>query len=170
MTIADLPKLNLPSYDVKLRASANDVDLEIYDPLRRKRIVLTPEEWVRQHFVNYLLTHFGYSQHRMANEIALRLNGTLRRCDTVVYDSYMRALMIVEYKASHIQITQRVFDQIARYNMVLGARYLIVSNGLSHYCCRIDDGKVTFLREIPSYASICERGEGQGTSEEGGAM
>jgi hypothetical protein len=152
--MTELPKLNLPAFDVKLRRAANEVDLEVFDPLRRKWIVLTPEEWVRQHFVNYLLTHFGYSPHRMANEISLRLNGTLRRCDTVVYDDYMQPLMIVEYKASHIPVTQRVFDQIARYNMVLGARYLIVSNGLTHYCCRIDDGKVTFLRNIPSYADI----------------
>jgi predicted type IV restriction endonuclease len=90
----------------------------------------------------------------MANEISLRLNNTLRRCDTVVYDDFMRPLMIVEYKASHIPVTQRVFDQIARYNMVLGARYLIVSNGLTHYCCHISNGRVTFLRNIPTYASI----------------
>jgi hypothetical protein len=154
MTIADLPTLNLPQFDVKLRTDAAGNDLEIFDPLRNKWIVLTPEEWVRQHFVHYLVSKFGYSPHRMANEISLRLNNTLRRCDTVVYNDFMQPLMIVEYKASHIQITQRVFDQIARYNMVLGARFLIVSNGLSHYCCRIDDGRVTFMRTIPAYATI----------------
>jgi hypothetical protein len=153
MTVNELPKLNLPTYDVQLRATEGEV-LEIYDILRQKWIVLTPEEWVRQHFVHHLLDHFGYSCHRMANEISLKLNNTLRRCDTVVYDDFMQPLVIIEYKASHIQITQNVFDQIARYNMVLGARYLIVSNGLNHYCCRIDDGKVTFLRNIPEYNSI----------------
>jgi predicted type IV restriction endonuclease len=129
-------------------------DLEVFDPLRKKWFVLTPEEWVRQHFVHYLLSEYGYSAHRMANEVGLRLNNTLRRCDTVVYDDYMQPLMIVEYKASHIQITQRVFDQIARYNMVLGAKYLIVSNGLNHYCCSIADGNVTFMRNIPRYEDI----------------
>lgn len=154
MTLADLPKLNLPTFDAQLRTGVNGCDLEIFDPLRDKWIVLTPEEWVRQHFVHHLISEYGYSRHRMANEISLRLNNTLRRCDTVVYDDYMQPLMIVEYKASHIQITQRVFDQIARYNMVLGARYLIVSNGMNHYCCRIDGDRVTFLRNIPTYDSI----------------
>lgn len=153
MTASELPKLNLPTFDIQLRKGDVE-DLEVFDPLRNKWLVLTPEEWVRQHFVHLLLNKYGYSPHRMANEISLRLNNTLRRCDTVVYDDYMQPLMIVEYKASHIQITQRVFDQIARYNMVLGAKYLIVSNGLNHYCCRIDDGKVSFLRDIPKYEDI----------------
>ena len=154
MNIDDLPKLNLPSYGAKVRTVADGDDLEIYDCLRKKWIVLTPEEWVRQHFVNYLMGWCEYSPHRMANEISLRLNNTLRRCDTVVYDDFTQPLVIVEYKASHVKITQRVFDQIARYNMVLGAPYLIVSNGMSHYCCRIADGKVTFLRDIPRYPEI----------------
>lgn len=140
MNIASLPRLNLPAFDVRLRAtSRTSEDAEVYDPLRRKWVALTPEEWVRQHFVNMLVTVMGYSPHRIANEIGLRLNDTRRRCDTVIYDSAMRPAVIVEYKAPHIALTQKVFDQIARYNMVLGARFLIVSNGMTHYCCRIFD-------------------------------
>lgn len=140
MNIASLPRLNLPAFDVRLRAtSRTSEDAEVYDPLRRKWVALTPEEWVRQHFVNMLVTVMGYSPHRIANEIGLRLNNTRRRCDTVVYDNTIRPAVIVEYKAPHIALTQRVFDQIARYNMVLDARFLIVSNGMTHYCCRIFD-------------------------------
>jgi type I site-specific restriction endonuclease len=92
----------------------------------------------------------------MANEISLSLNGTSRRCDTVVYDRTGKPLIIVEYKANTVEITQKVFDQIVRYNMVLKARYLIVSNGMKHYCCRIDYDNHTyhFLQEIPPYEDL----------------
>ena len=99
---------------------------------------LTPEEWVRCIFVHFLLAHKGYPQALMANEVQVQLNGTKKRCDTVLYRRDLTARMIVEYKAPEIEITQKVFDQITRYNMVLKVDYLIVSNGLQHYCCRID--------------------------------
>ena len=127
--------LNLPSYEIKI-AERNGKNV-IFDIIRRRYVALTPEEWVRQHFVHFLLAHKGYPQALMANEVQVQLNGTKKRCDTVLYRRDLTARMIVEYKAPEIEITQKVFDQITRYNMVLKVDYLIVSNGLQHYCCRI---------------------------------
>ncbi|WP_290383966.1 type I restriction enzyme HsdR N-terminal domain-containing protein, partial [uncultured Muribaculum sp.] len=130
--------------------------VKIFDRLRKKFIILTPEEWVRQHFVNYLINHKGFPESLMANEIGITLNGTRRRCDTVVFDKHGSPMVIVEYKASSIVISQSTFDQIVRYNMVLHARYLIVSNGMNHYCCRIDYDNMSydFLKEVPDYADL----------------
>lgn len=124
--------------------------------MRKKFIILTPEEWVRQHFVNYLINHKGFPESLIANEIGITLNGTRRRCDTVVFDKHGSPMVIVEYKASSIVISQSTFDQIVRYNMVLHARYLIVSNGMNHYCCRIDYDNMSydFLKEVPDYADL----------------
>lgn len=157
MTIAELPALKLPKADIRLRAaSATADDAEVYDALRAKWVSLTPEEWVRQHFTAMLINGLGYSRHRIVNEIGLTLNNTRRRCDTVVYDSALRPAMIVEYKAPSIALTQKVFDQIARYNMVLGARFLVVSNGMSTYCCAIDtvSNTYTFLPSLPAWGAI----------------
>ena len=94
----------------------------------------------------------------MANEVQLKLNGMSRRCDTVVYDRTLRPRVIVEYKAPTVNITQQVFEQICRYNMVLQVDYLIVSNGLAHYCCKVDHATHThtFLKEIPEYIQVIE--------------
>lgn len=148
-------ELNLPPYSPRLQRSP-DGTISIYDPLRHKWLVMTPEERVRQHFTAFLATHKGYPPSLMANEVALTLNGTRRRCDTVVFGHHGRPIVIIEYKAPSIPITQRVFDQIVRYNMVLQARCLIVSNGLTHYCCLIDytTHSYTFLKEIPSWHDI----------------
>lgn len=155
MQIASLPALNFPPGRVRLRAtSATSDDAQIFDPLRGKWVVLTPEEWVRQNFVAMLATDLGYSPHRMRNEVGMRLNTTLRRVDTVVYDDAMRPLMLVEYKAPHIAVTQRVIDQIARYNLVLGAPWLAVSNGLNTYCCRVDVGGCVFVAAVPPYGEL----------------
>lgn len=147
-------ELNLPSFDIRLQR--NDEGVKIFDRLRKKFIILTPEEWVRQHFVNYLINHKGFPESLMANEIGITLNGTRRRCDTVVFDKHGSPMVIVEYKASSIVISQSTFDQIVRYNMVLHARYLIVSNGMNHYCCRIDYDNMSydFLKEVPDYADL----------------
>ena len=106
--------------------------------------------------VHFLLAHKGYPQALMANEVQVQLNGTKKRCDTVLYRRDLTARMIVEYKAPEIEITQKVFDQITRYNMVLKVDYLIVSNGLQHYCCRIDyeHNSYTFLQDIPEYQNL----------------
>lgn len=147
-------ELNLPSFDIRLQR--DDEGVKIFDRLRKKFIILTPEEWVRQHFVNYLINHKGFPESLMANEIGITLNGTRRRCDTVVFDKHGSPMVIVEYKASSIVISQSTFDQIVRYNMVFHARYLIVSNGMNHYCCRIDYDNMSydFLKEVPDYADL----------------
>ena len=146
--------LNLPSFAVKMQ-QRNGKSL-IFDPLRKKYVALTPDEWVRQHFTHFLTDHKGYPKGLLANEIQLDLNGTKKRCDTVLFNKDLSARMIVEYKAPHIAITQAVFDQITRYNMVLKVDYLIVSNGINHYCCKIDYQSMSysFLPDIPSYTDL----------------
>lgn len=146
--------LNLPPYATKI--AVRDGKNTIWDIIRRKYVALTPEEWVRQHFVHFLIGHKGYPASLLANEVALTLNGTSRRCDTVLYDRTLSPRMIIEYKAPHIPITQKVFDQICRYNLVFHVDYLIVSNGLSHYCCRMDyeHQSYEFLTDVPEYGEL----------------
>ena len=146
--------LNLPSYEIKI-AERNGKNV-IFDMLRKRYVALTPEEWVRQHFVNYLITEKGYPKELIANEISIVLNGTNKRCDTVAYNRFLAPVFIAEYKSPTVAIKQSVIDQIIRYNMVLKVRYLVVSNGMQHFCCRIDfeTGNYTYLNEIPMYDSI----------------
>ena len=146
--------LNLPTYPFKI--INKNGRYYIFDVLRKKYVALTPEEWVRQHFTRYLLEKKGYPQGLLANEMQVNLNGTRKRCDTVLFRRDLTAQMIVEYKAPSVEITQTVFDQITRYNMVLKVDYLIVSNGLRHYCCRIDysDCSYVFLPDIPRYEEL----------------
>lgn len=148
--------LNLPRYETKI--CEKDGKPQILDPLRKSYVTLTPEEWVRQHFVNFLCSCRSYPASLMANEVAITLNGMNKRCDTVVYDKELRPRVIIEYKAPTVKITKEVFAQISRYNLALKVDYLIISNGLQHYCCRMDYGKnsYTFLQEIPEYTRIVE--------------
>lgn len=150
-----MTSLNLPQYNINVR-TAPDGTRQIFDPLRGKYIVITPEEWVRQHFVAFLINHKGFPAGLMANEVSLSLNGTSRRSDTVVYTSSAKPLVIIEYKAPSVKISQKTFDQIIRYNMVFQAPYLIVSNGLNHYCCYINlkNRSYEFLSDIPSYQDL----------------
>ena len=144
----------MPPYATKMMV--RDGKNVIWDIIRRKYVALTPEEWVRQHFVHFLIEHKGYPVSLLANEVALTLNGTSRRCDTVLYDRTLSPRMIIEYKAPHIPITQKVFDQICRYNLVFHVDYLIVTNGLSHYCCRMNyaDNTYQFLSDVPQYSTL----------------
>lgn len=148
-------QLNLPAYDYQMHRCP-DGTLQIYDRLREKYVCLTPEEWVRQHFVNFLIEHRQYPASLMANEVGLVHNGCKRRCDTIIYDKCAMPLAIVEYKAPEVEITSRVFDQIVRYNMVLGVELLMVSNGIKHYCCRCDAaaGTYVFMRDIPAWSQL----------------
>mgnify|MGYP003314629380 CR=1 FL=1 len=152
-----MPELNLPSFDKKVIQKEGKPF--IFDIIRRQYVALTPEEWVRQHFVHFLISEKGYPQSLMANEVQLKLNGMSRRCDTVIYDRTLSPRVIVEYKAPTVNITQQVFDQICRYNMVLQVDYLIVSNGLAHYCCKVHYPTRTyqFLSEVPEYAQVIAR-------------
>jgi predicted type IV restriction endonuclease len=146
--------LNLPQTDIKIRKH-NGKDC-IFDVLRQKYIRLTPEEFVRQHFINYLVNHLNYPQGRLANEVCIELGNTQKRCDTVLYDETLIPVMIIEYKAPTVEISQNVFEQIARYNMALNVPWLIVSNGLRHFCCHIDSEKSAYVFEknIPEYERI----------------
>lgn len=150
----DFNSLNLPPAELKI-VRRNGV-FRVFDRLRKKYFCLTEEEFVRQNFVAWLIDHLNYPPSLMANEIGINLNGTLKRCDTVIFSNTGKPLMIVEYKSPKVKITQDVFDQIVRYNMVLTAPYLIVSNGITHYCCKINSDKsdFSFLSGIPDYQSI----------------
>ena len=151
--MSEQPPLHLPPVDLRLRMEGKL--LKVFDPLRRKYVALTPEEYVRQHFTAWMTESLGYPASLMNNEVSLRLNDTLRRCDTVVFRSDGTPCVIVEYKAPTVAVTQSVFDQIARYNMVLHSRFLIVSNGLRHFCCELDYEKDSyrFLPHIPIWTA-----------------
>jgi type I site-specific restriction-modification system R (restriction) subunit len=146
--------LNLPAYDHKIR-SVNGKN-EIYDSLRHKFVSLTPEEWVRQHFSHFLIDEKGFPGGRMVIEAFVPYNGRKKRCDAVVYSDSLQPLVILEYKAPNVEITQKVFDQISAYNFALHVNYLIVSNGMKHFCCRMDykNHKVLFLPDIPDYNQL----------------
>ena len=149
-------QLNLPAADLNLRRSKQGTT-EVFDPLRSKWVAMTPEENVRQHFVNFLITGLGYPAGRIGNEISLELNGTARRCDTVVYDSQGKPVMLVEYKAPGISITRAVFEQILRYALVLDTKWLVVSNGLRHFCARAvkePEPGLSFVSQIPGYDDL----------------
>ena len=144
--------LALPSVELKTRTGETG-NVEVYDPLRHRFVALTPEEFVRQHFAAWLIDYLNYPASHVANEVSLTLNDTMRRCDTLIFDDCGDPMMIVEYKAPNVTVNQKVFDQIVRYNMVLKARYLVVSNGLRHFCCAIDyaSDSYQFLPGIPDY-------------------
>ncbi len=148
--------LNLPPFQIKTKQD-NSGNVQIFDFLRHRYIKLTPEEWVRQHFTHYLIVYKGYPQALLANEVTINVCGVARRCDSVLYNAHGGTpRVIIEYKAPHITITQAVFQQIYAYNSVLKADYLIVSNGLSHYCCYVNYKKmrVEYLRDIPAFSEL----------------
>lgn len=147
-------EINLPPYEIKLREQNGR--RQIFDFLRRRYVSLTPEEWVRQHFVHFLIEQKGYPKGLLANEVEQKIGDKKLRCDTLLYNKELRPRMIIEYKAPEIAITQRVFNQITVYNFLLHVDYLIVSNGRQHYCCRMDyeKGEYTFLQNIPHYTEL----------------
>jgi len=145
--------LNLPPADLKIRRQDNKD--YVFDRLRKQYVRLTPEEWVRQHFIHYLINEKHYPEGLLANEVEIALGTVNRRCDTVCYDSFLQPLIIIEYKAWSVSISQETFDQIARYNHRLKVPWLIVSNGLQHYCCRCDEkGKAIFMPDIPEWNEV----------------
>lgn len=147
-------QLNLPTFDIRTRNHKGRP--QVFDPLRRRFVALTPEEWVRQHFVNFLIHHRHFPAGLMANEMELAIGDKRLRCDTLLYNKDMRPQMIVEYKAPHIALTQKVIDQITAYNLLLHVDYLVVSNGLEHFCCHMDydNQRYSFLTDIPEYADL----------------
>lgn len=148
------PSLNLPP--AALHINENGGQRTVFDPLRRRHVRLTPEEWVRQHFTAYLTDCKGYPAGLLGNEVSLSLNGMSRRCDTVLYGLDRMPRMIIEYKAPSVPLTQKVFDQISRYNIVLRVEWLIVSNGLQHVICHLNlqKGTYEFIPQVPSYNEL----------------
>lgn len=146
--------LNLPPYNISIRKHGNRD--QIFDILRRKFVALTPEEWVRQHFVHYITEHKGYPMMLLANEVQLKVGDKTVRADSILYDNHLQPRMIIEYKAPTIKLAQKVFDQISVYNLLLHVDYLIVSNGLQTYCCKMDydNQKYLFLTDIPDYQKL----------------
>lgn len=146
--------LNLPPYPFKLHQK--DDLVFIFDELRKKELVLTPEEWVRQHFVQFLIVQKKYPKTLIKLEGGLKLNKLQKRTDILIFDKNGQAAVLVECKATSIKITQDVFDQAARYNMIHKVRYLVVSNGLEHFYCQInyENNSYQFLEELPNYQDI----------------
>ena len=149
-----MQKLNLPEYSFKFK-TREDKDY-IFDPLRRKYVRLTPEEWVRQNFMQYLVTEKKYSVSLITVEALVKVNNNPQRADLVVFDRSGNPVLVAEFKAPEIKISQQTFDQIVRYNMQLKVKFLIVSNGLNHYCCRIKyaENSYEFLQGIPDFVDI----------------
>jgi len=143
--------LNLPTYNFNIKLEGQRK--LIFDSIRRKFVVLTPEEWVRQNFISYLVEEKNYPKGLIAVEKKVDVNRMPQRSDIVLYNNKGIALMIVECKASSVKISQDTFNQIARYNMKLQVPYLVVTNGLNHYCCHInyEQNSFEFIPEIPDY-------------------
>jgi hypothetical protein len=146
--------LQLPPYPFKI--TDQNGQLILFDMIRKKNIVITPEEWVRQHFVQYLINQKHYPKTLIRLEGGHKLNGMAKRSDIVVYNSAGEKVLLVECKAPSVPIDQKTFDQVARYNMVHKVNLLAVSNGLHHYYCRIDfkNQGYKFIEELPDYKDI----------------
>lgn len=149
-----LQPLALPPYPFKI-TEANG-QLTLFDELRKRTIIITPEEWVRQHFVQYLINQKQYPKALMRLEGGLKLNGMSRRTDIVVFNRQGERILMVECKAPSVTIDQKVFDQIARYNMAHKVSLLVVTNGLSHYYCRVDHeaGNYQFIPDLPGFNEL----------------
>ena len=147
-------QLNLPAYNFRI-IKKNEKPF-IFDDLRKKFVALTPEEWVRQHFIRFLINVKHYPASLIAIEKQLVINGLKKRCDAVVYSRNAEPLMIIEFKATTVSIAQQTFDQAAVYNSKLKVDYFIISNGLKHYCCRLEKDvlKYNFLDDIPNFDAL----------------
>lgn len=147
-------QLNLPLYNFRIKI--HNEKQHIFDNQRKKFVVLTPEEWVRQHFIKFIIDEKGYPTSRIAIEKQIVVNGLKKRCDAVIYSSKMQPCMIIEFKAPSVELKQATFDQAAVYNSKLKVDYLIVSNGISHLACKIDveNSRYSFLQDIPFYHDI----------------
>jgi hypothetical protein len=150
----ELPVLNFPPYSFQIREQ--DGLLFIFDRIRRRYVRLTPEEWVRQHMVQYLVHQKGVPLTLIAVEKSLRIYKMRKRVDIAVYASTGTPVLLVECKSPAVSLTGQAFDQLARYNLALSVRFLVVTNGLSHYCCQVDETSQSwhFLEEIPDHGHM----------------
>lgn len=146
-----MTKLNFPTYNFRFKNSENKV--AIFDEIRKKFVILTPEEWVRQHTVSYLIEEKSYPKSYINVEKLIKINDLNKRYDVVVFNSKGEIELLVECKSTAVAISQDTFDQIARYNLVLKAKYLMVTNGINHYFCQMDfeNQKYVFLKELPQF-------------------
>jgi type I site-specific restriction endonuclease len=145
-----MQKLNLPPVQLRTKQTGNKI--QVFDEVRKKFVALTPEEWVRQHFIHYLIKGLGYSGGLIAVEMLVKVNGLSQRADVVLYDKQGRARIIVECKAPEVAVNRAVFNQAARYNTQLNVDYLVVTNGMQHYCAKLLDekGNYELLKAIPN--------------------
>lgn len=143
------PQLNFPS--IRLRARRRDGQVEIWDDLRNIYLVLTPEEWVRRHLIAYLVTHCGVMPKRVVQEYSVSLNGQPQRADVVVVGDKAEPVLLAECKAPEITIGEQTLSQAVRYNSVLGARFVVLTNGLNHYCYEVENGVYHQLDEFPHF-------------------
>lgn len=151
-----MQQLNLPP--APLRIAEKEGLSKVFDPYRRKYVRLTPEEYVRQTFLNYLTNYMHFPLGLTAVEHMVVINNLRQRADIVVYDTQMKPLLIVECKAPTVKITQRTFDQALRYNTRLGVRYIVLTNGLQHYCAEVvSNTEVYMLSQMPDYNTITAR-------------
>ena len=146
-----MEQLNLPPYQFKLKKEGDII--RIFDAVRKKYLVLTPEEWVRQNFLQYLILEKKFPSSLISIEAGLKYNQLQKRTDILVYDKSGNPFLMVECKASSVKITQDTFDQVARYNMAFKVKYLVVTNGLNHFCCQMDyaDNSYQYLEQIPEF-------------------
>jgi hypothetical protein len=148
--------LNLPPF--QFRHQSRNGKVMIFDIFRKMYVRLTPEEWVRQHFLMWLVNDLAYPQGLIAVETSLVYNNLKKRADAVVYNPDARPLMLIECKAPEVVIDQATFEQAARYNFAFRTRYLVLTNGMSHYCCKIDadNGTMEYLPNIPPYNTLIQ--------------
>ena len=147
-------QLNLPEYNFRIKRQ-NEKQL-IFDSQRSRFVTLTPEEWVRQHFIRFLIEVKGYPSALLAVEKQLNLNGMKKRCDAILYNREVKPVMIIEFKAPNVHINQETFDQVAVYNAKLKVDLFMISNGIEHYCCKVNakTARYEFFAEIPDYNSL----------------
>ena len=152
-----LPRLIFPDYSFKLQRSSDErQSLKIFDIIRKKYVSLTPEEWVRQHLLHFLVNERKFPQSLVSVEKKLLINSLEKRTDVVIYSSSLKPILLAECKAPKIALTQAVFDQAARYNMTLNVAYFLITNGLESFICKIDHStqSYAFLKDIPSYEEL----------------
>ena len=149
-----MEKLNLPDFNITLKSEAGKNF--VFDVLRRKYVLLTPEEWVRQHFVHLLITHYQYPKSLIKLESGLKYNKLKKRSDIIVFDRNGKIFLVVECKSADVAISQKVFDQVTMYNDTLKGQYVVVTNGLKHYCCSINhqEKKFEFQKDLPPFKNL----------------
>lgn len=147
-----MQNLNLPNYTFRTKQESEKSF--IFDALRKKWVKLTPEEWVRQNFIRFLVEECNYPQGTIGTEVGINIGGRMLRVDAVIYDKYGDIQLLLEFKAPTVPINEKVFAQSADYNTKIGAEYIVISNGISHYCARVTEKGIKLLEEIPNYKEL----------------